>query len=101
MTRCHEGSSGAFGGVSAGELLGGQHRVDALLLHHDHDELCWLCRARVAPDRVHIVGAFVESLSWRQSDLLAAADLLYDRSFQHVKESVCIVPMDMLQSSGR
>ena len=51
---------------------------------------------------MHIVGAFVESLSWRQGDLLAASDLLDDRSFQHVEESVRIVPMDMLQkTTGR
>jgi hypothetical protein len=50
---------------------------------------------------VHIVRAFVECLSWGQSDLLAAPDLLDDRPFQHVDESVRIVPMDVLHSSGR
>src|SRR5262249_20838222 len=77
-------------------LLGGQHCVDALLLHQDHDELCWLRRARVAPDRVHVVWAFVESLSWCQRDLLAALDPFDDRPFQHIDEGVCIVPMDVL-----
>jgi hypothetical protein len=82
-------------------LFGGQHRVDALLLHHDDQEPCWLRRARVAPSGVHIVRAFVESLSWRQGNLLAAPDLLDDRSFQHVDEGVRIVPMNVLHSSRR
>src|SRR6516164_1103373 len=83
------------------ELLCGQHRVDALLLHQDHDELCWIRRARVAPDRVHVVGAFVETLSWRQGYLLAAPDPFDDRPFQHIDEGVRIVTMDVLDSSGR
>src|SRR6516164_9747015 len=82
------------------DLLGGQHGVDTLLLHQDHDELCWLRRARVAPDNVHVVWAFVESLSRRQGDLLAATDLLDNRPFQHVEEGVRIVPMDVLHSAG-
>src|SRR5215471_20658106 len=85
----------------ADELLGGQHRVDALLLHQDHDELCWLRRARVAPDRVYIVRALVECLSWRQGDLLPAPDPFDDRPFQHIDKGVCIVPMDVLHSSRR
>ena len=70
------------------DLLNGQHGIDALLLHHDHDEPCWLRRARVSPDRVHIIRALVESLSRGQGDLLAAADLLDDGSFQHVDQGV-------------
>jgi hypothetical protein len=65
----------------AHELLGGQHRVDAFLFHHDHHKPCRLRRACVPPDRVHIVRAFVESLSWRQGDLLAAPYLLDVRPF--------------------
>lgn len=68
-------------------LLCGQHRVDALLLQQDYDELRRLRRARVAPDRVNIVRTFVKSLPWRQGNLLAAPDLLDDRSFQHVDDS--------------
>src|SRR5262249_18058864 len=67
----------------------------------DHDELCWLRSARVAPDDVHVVGAFVESLSWRQGDLLAAPDPFDDRPFEHIDEGVRIVPMDVLHSSSR
>src|SRR4029077_8699550 len=32
-----------------GELRGGQHHVDSLLLQKDHDELRWLRRTRVGP----------------------------------------------------
>jgi len=53
------------------------------------------------PNRVHIVRAFVESLSWRQGDLLATPDLLNDRPFHHVDEGVRVVPMDDSNSSGR
>src|SRR6516164_8095329 len=59
-------------------LLSRQHRIDALLLHQDHDELCRLRRARVASDRVDVVRPFVESLSRREGDLLAAPDPLDD-----------------------
>lgn len=51
-------------------------------------------------DRVHVVKAFVESLSWCQGDLLAAPDALDDRPFQHVDKGVCIAPMNMLHNSG-
>ena len=56
--------------VRSAELLGGQHSVDAFLLQHDDEEFCRFRRARVAPDRVHIVRALVESLPRSESDLL-------------------------------
>ena len=46
------------------------------------------------------VGAFVESLSWRQGDLLATPDPLDDQRFQQVEQGVRIVSMDMFHSSG-
>src|SRR5262249_44059746 len=82
-------------------LFGRQYRVNALLLHQDHDELCRLRLARVAADGVDIARAFVEGLSWFQGDLLGALDPLDDRPFQHVDEGVRIVSMNVLYSSGR
>jgi hypothetical protein len=87
--------------VRSAESLGGQYSVDAFLFQHDDEEFCWLRRARIASDRVHIVRALVESLSGRKSDLLAASNLFDDRPFQHVDEGIRIVPMDVLHSSGR
>jgi peptidoglycan/xylan/chitin deacetylase (PgdA/CDA1 family) len=76
------------------ELLGGQHHVDSLLLQKDHDELRWLRRTRIATDRVHIVGPFIESLPWHEGDLLAAPHLHDNRTLQDVDECVCVVTMD-------
>jgi hypothetical protein len=37
-----------------------------------HDELRGLRCTRIATDRVHVVGSFIESLPWPEGDLLAA-----------------------------
>src|SRR5882757_5301803 len=89
-----------YDGRSASALFGGQDRVHTFFLQQDHDELCWLRHARVAPDRVHIAGTLVEGLSWHQGDLLATPDPLDDRPFQHVDEGVRIMSMDVFHGSG-
>src|SRR5262249_49764413 len=81
-------------GRTTSELLSGQHHVDSLLLQKDHNELCRLRRTRIATDRVHIVGSFIESLAWSEGDLLAAPHLHDNRTLQDVDECVCIVTMD-------
>src|SRR4029077_4146210 len=85
---------------SAIPLFGGQDRVHTLFLQQDHEEFCWLRHARIAPDRMHIVRAFVECLSRRQGDLLATPDPLDDRPFEHVDKGVRIVTMYVFHSSG-
>src|SRR5262245_10430339 len=81
-------------GRRTSELLGGQHHVDSLLLQKDHDELRWLRCTRIATDRMHIVGSFIESLPWHESDFLATPHLHDNRSLQDVDECVCIMTMD-------
>src|SRR6516165_8643924 len=81
-------------GRRTSELLGGQYHVDSLLLQKDHDELRWFRRTRIAADRVHIVGSFIESLPWSEGDLLAAPHLHDDRTLQDVDKCVCVVTMD-------
>src|SRR4029077_10216279 len=45
---------------------------NSLLLQKDYDELRWLRHLCCETDRVHVVGSFIESLPWNESDLLAA-----------------------------
>src|SRR6516162_10796294 len=88
-------------GRRTSELLGGQHHVDSLLLQKDHDELRWLRRTRIATDRVHIVGSFIESLPWHESDFPTAPHLHDNRALQDVDECVCIVTMNGVHRPGR
>src|SRR5262245_7649515 len=81
-------------GRRTSELLGGQHHVRSLLLQKDHDEFRWLRRTRIATDRVHIVGSFIESLPWHERDFLTTPQLHDNRALQDVDECVCIVTMD-------
>src|SRR5205814_10637419 len=86
---------------SASRLLGGQDRIYSLLFQQDYNEPCRLRRARIAPDRVHIAGAFVECLSRRQSDLPATPDSLDERPFQYIYDGMCIVSMYVFHGSRR
>jgi hypothetical protein len=43
---------------------------------------------------VHIVGSFIESLPWHESDFLTAPHLHDNRALRDVDECACVVAMD-------
>ena len=55
----------------------------------------------VSANDVHIVGAFIEGLSWCQCDLLATLHLHHNGALHYVNKRMCIVPVDRVRRAGR
>ena len=92
----------ANSGIAAGErllaLLGGKQCRNTLLFHQEHDELRRFAVARVAPDDVNVIRAFIESFAGFERDGLAS-QLHHDRTLEHVDEGVRIVSMDFVSAA--
>src|SRR4030095_41401 len=73
----------------------------SFVLHEEHDEFCRFGFAGVSPDDVNILGAFIEGLTRCQSHFLPASYLHYDRAFQHINKSMCVVAMYWVGAAGR
>ena len=62
----------ANSGIAAGErllaLLGGKQCRNTLLFHQEHDELRRFAVARVTPDDVNVIRAFIESFAGFERD---------------------------------
>ncbi|MCU1260946.1 MAG: hypothetical protein JWO80_3831, partial [Bryobacterales bacterium] len=50
---------------------------------------------------MNIIGAFIKTLAWRERDFFPAFHLHYNGAFQHIKESMRIVPMNRVRSARR
>jgi hypothetical protein len=90
-------------GAKKGERtsLDRDQRRSRLVLDEHHDELGRVGVAGVPADGVDVVGAFVEGLSGRQGDFLAAFHSHHDRSLEHIDKCVAIVTMDGVGSARR
>src|SRR5262245_57686927 len=100
-----DGHAPGFGGfvlnrsISCQSLYRHQHwRV--FVLHEEHQEFCWLGTACVPTYHMDIVGALVERLSRSQRHLLSALHLHHHGTFQHIDESMRIVPVDWIGIAG-
>ena len=93
----------ANSGIAAGErllaLLGGKQCRNTLLFHQEHDELRRFAVARVTPDDVNVIRAFIESFAGFERDGLGASQLHHDRTLEHVDEGVRIVSMDFVSAA--
>src|SRR5262245_53425155 len=81
--------------------LNGHERRRALVLDQDHQECRRLGRAGVPVHDMHIVGAFIEGLSWCQCDLLSTLHLLHHGALQDVHHRRGIVYVDRARPAGR
>src|SRR5262245_63599505 len=70
-----------------------QHR-SALVLDQDHQEFRRLGTAGVPVNDMHIVWAFIESLSRCQCDLLSTLHLHHNGALQYVHKRMGIVSVD-------
>ena len=95
----------ANSGIAAGErllaLLGGKQCRNTLLFHQEHDELRRFAVARVTPDDVNVIRAFIESFAGFERDGLGASQLHHDRALEHVDKGVRIVSMDFVSAARR
>src|SRR5262249_18136693 len=66
-------------------------RWSALVLDQEHHEFRRLGFACVPINGMNIVGAFIESLSWRQRNFFSTLHLHHNRALQYVKHRMCIV----------
>src|SRR2546430_9426738 len=66
-----------------------------------HDELRRSAVARVAPDDVNVIRAFIESFAGFERDGLGASQLHHDRTLEHVDKGVRIVSMDFVSAARR
>jgi hypothetical protein len=73
----------------------------ALVLYKEHKEFRGFGLARIPPNDMYIIGAFVEGLTRCQSHLLSASNLHHDRAFQDVNETVRIVAMYWIRTTWR
>ena len=55
--------------------------------------------ARVTPDDVNVIRAFIESFAGFERDGLGASQLHHDRTLEHVDEGVRIVSMDFVSAA--
>jgi pimeloyl-ACP methyl ester carboxylesterase len=83
-----------------GDYKSNEHR-GAFVLHEEHDEFRRFGVARVSPDDVNILWAFIEGLTRCQSHFLPAPDLHYDRAFQHINKPMCVVVMYWVRAARR
>src|SRR5437762_4985010 len=95
-SRCWES-----GNVHSFDLFGGYQHRGAFVLHEEHDEFRSFGLASVSPDDVNILRAFIEGLTSCQSHFLPAPDLHYDRAFQHINKSMCVVAMYWVRAARR
>src|SRR5438874_3580570 len=82
-------------------LLGRKHCRNTLVFHQEHDELRRFAVARVAPDDVNVIRAFIESFAGFERDGLGASQLHHDRTLEHVDKGVRIVSMDFVSAARR
>src|SRR5580765_6259713 len=82
-------------------LIGGYQHRGAFVLHEEHDEFRRFGLASVSPDDVNILRAFIEGLTRGQSHFFPALDLHYDRAFQHINKSMCVVAMYWVRAARR
>src|SRR5262245_24265128 len=80
-------------------LFGWNQCWSTLFFHQEHDELCRFAVARVAPDDVNVIRAFIESFAGFECDGLGTSQLHHDRTLEHVDERVRIVPMDFVSAA--
>src|SRR5690349_18469814 len=87
--------------VRSFDLLGGYQHRGAFVFHEDDDEFCRFGVASVSPDDVNVLRAFIEGLTRCQSHFFPAPDLHYDRAFEHIDKSMCVVAMDWVRAAWR
>src|SRR5882762_542831 len=80
-------------------LLGRKHCRNTLFFHQEHDELRRFAVARIAPDDVNVIRAFIESFAGFERDGLGTSQLHHDRTLEHVDEGVRIVSMDFVSAA--
>src|SRR5262249_23942808 len=81
--------------------VGGHLRRSAYVLHEQHDEFRRFGLARVPPNDVDIIWAFVEGLTRYENCFRSASYLHHDRAFQHIHKRMCIVAMCWVRTARR
>src|SRR4030095_7265604 len=83
------------------DLFGGYQHRGAFVLHEEHHEFRRFGLASVSSDNVNILRAFIEGLDRCESYFFPAPDLHYDRAFQHINKSMCVVAMYWVRAARR
>src|SRR4029077_4110412 len=82
-------------------LLGRNECRNTLFFHKDDDELRRFTVARVAPDDVNVIRAFIKCFAGFERNGLSASQLHHDRTLEHVDKGVRIVSMDFVSAARR
>ena len=87
--------------IRSEQSLHWNERWSALVLDQEHHEFRRLGFACVPVNDMNIVGAFIETLSWRQRNFFSALHLLHNGALQYVKHRIGIVSVDRARPAGR